>query len=110
MLLRGGDLDVNEYGESISGDTLLVLFNADHELNLPFILPVLDSRGHWLVVCDTYLPEWHGRKRWKGGKPYQLRACSLVIFKHVSGAKPESPTVGTSRARGSRRNPGPTAS
>ena len=102
MLLRGGDLDVNEYGESISGDTLLVLFNADHELNLPFTLPVLDPRGHWIVVCDTWLPEWHGRKRWKGGKPYQLRACSLVIFRYVPGGKGEPPATNSGRPRGNR--------
>jgi hypothetical protein len=118
LLLRGNDLDVDEYGESISGDTLLILFNADHELNLPFTLPILEPRGHWLVVVDTYLPEWHGRKRWKGGKPYLLRACSTVIFRYVPPAPPDTATPRKAQGRETprqetgvepRRKPTPTA-
>ena len=79
--------------------------SADHELNLPFTLPVLEPRGHWLVVVDTYLPEWHGRKRWKGGKPYLLRACSTVIFRYVPPSKPEPVPLRMADGRDTARKP-----
>ena len=81
MLLHGDNLDVNEYGQAISGDTLLVLFNADHELNIPFTLPAVGRRSVWLLAFDTFQPTWGGKKRWKPHKPYPLRACSVAVFR-----------------------------
>ena len=88
VVLRGDDLDVNEYGEAISGDTLLVLFNADHVLHIDFHLPALDRKHHWVLAFDTYQPEWGGRKRWKTKKAYVLRACSVAVFRLERGATP----------------------
>src|SRR5262249_31927739 len=47
MLLRGDDIDVDEYGETISGETLLVLFNGDHAMNIDFTLPKFDKTQRW---------------------------------------------------------------
>jgi glycogen operon protein len=37
--LLGGDIDVDDRGEAIRGDTILLLFNADHANTIPFALP-----------------------------------------------------------------------
>src|SRR5262249_26466031 len=55
MLLRGDNIDVDEYGATISGDTLLILFNADHALDIAFTLPKLDKRQYWDLAFDTYV-------------------------------------------------------
>ena len=49
-----GDLirDVDERGEPIVGDTLLLLFNAHHEA-IPFTLPVTKAEHHWERLLDT---------------------------------------------------------
>ena len=50
-----GDLigDVDERGEAITGDTLLILLNAHHEA-LPFRLPAPGPAGRqWERVFDT---------------------------------------------------------
>ncbi|RPI86651.1 MAG: glycogen debranching enzyme GlgX, partial [Planctomycetaceae bacterium] len=91
VVLRGDSLDVNEYGETISGDTLLVLFNADHVLSIPFVLPFEDRKQHWVLAFDTYLPEWEGRRKWKPKKPYPLRACSVAVFRSESISAKDRP-------------------
>ncbi|MBS0261015.1 MAG: glycogen debranching protein GlgX [Planctomycetes bacterium] len=84
MLVRGENIDVDEYGATISGDTLLILFNADHALNIEFTLPKIDKKSYWRLVFDTFVPEWGERKSWDGGKDYPLRACSLAVFRRQS--------------------------
>ena len=39
VLLYGDSIDVDEHGEAIQGDTMLLLFNADHATNITFTLP-----------------------------------------------------------------------
>ena len=49
-----GDMidDENERGESIAGDTILVLLNAHHE-TLPFTLPLTKADQQWERLFDT---------------------------------------------------------
>jgi glycogen operon protein len=80
LLLRGDNIDTDEYGATISGDTLLILFNADHALDLSFTLPKIDKH-YWEMVFDTFAPEWRNRNSTPRGRVYRLRACSLAVFR-----------------------------
>ena len=52
--LFGDNIDVDEHGETISGDTMLLLFNADHANTIPFMLPPTADEGQpWELVFDT---------------------------------------------------------
>src|SRR5581483_10977454 len=44
--------DVDEHGEPIVGDTMLLLLNAHHEA-IPFTLPGTKPRQHWRLLLDT---------------------------------------------------------
>jgi glycogen operon protein len=76
-----GDLigDVDERGEPIVGDTLLLLLNGHHE-PLPFVLPVTKEEHHWERLLDTAdLAET--TQTWKAGEPYPLKERSLAVLR-----------------------------
>ena len=80
MLLSGDTIDeVNERGETASGDSLLVLLNA-HGDRVPFTLPALDADQQWQRVLDTADPEATERAFKSGGR-YPLQGQSLAVFK-----------------------------
>jgi isoamylase len=80
MLLAGNAIEeVNQRGEPIVGDTLLVLLNADSE-PIPFKLPDLDPDHHWQRIFDTAEPQGPER-RLKGSLRYLLDGRSLAVFK-----------------------------
>ncbi len=81
--LFGEHIDVDERGEEISGDTLLLLFNADHDLTIPFTLPDLDENHVWELLLDSADAK-ASRGRFESGKPYQLQPCSLVVLRDHS--------------------------
>ena len=61
MLLSGTAIEeVNERGEPIIGDTLLVLLNG-HNDKVPFTLPPLDADQQWQRVFDTFDPHGAGQ-------------------------------------------------
>ena len=70
MLLAGNAIEeVDEHGEPIVGDTLLVLLNA-HSEDVPFTLPALEADQQWLRVVR------HGRS--EGARaPVQARADAI---------------------------------
>jgi glycogen operon protein len=70
--------DVDERGEPISGDTLLVLINAHHE-PIPFTLPATKPEHHWERLLDT-ADDGAGQEGWPGGQQYLLQARSLVLL------------------------------
>jgi isoamylase len=80
MLLNGSAIEeVDERGESIMGDTLLLLLNAHNE-DVPFTLPPLDENHQWGRVLDTFDP--HGPDRsFQSGGPYPLKGRSMALFK-----------------------------
>jgi len=90
-LLRGENVDINETGELVSGDTLLLLFNGDQKLDIMFVLPELDNGDEWQALIDTaedefMLPPDLTRSQ------YLLRACSVVILRQQAPVLTESST------------------
>src|SRR5439155_6524759 len=83
MLLSGSAIEeVNERGEPITGDTLLVLLNG-HTAKMPFTLPLLGPDQQWQRVFDTSDP--HGTERiYNAGGRYPLQARSVAVFKILS--------------------------
>jgi glycogen operon protein len=83
MLLSGTAIEeVDERGQLIIGDTLLVLLNG-HDANVPFVLPTLDPDEHWLRVIDTADP--HARdQRFKPGDAYELPGRSVAVLTAAS--------------------------
>lgn len=84
MRLAGEVIDeVDELGDRIVGDTLLILLNSSHK-HVPFHLPQ-PARGQcWEAICDTANLS-DERKHMAGGAPYPLEARSLALLRLVSG-------------------------
>jgi glycogen operon protein len=88
--------DVNERGEPIIGDTLMLLLNAHHE-PIPFTLPVTRPEHHWETIFDTADPAL-GTKYFESKQTYQLNGRSTVLLRArvrqdegpVSGAQVET--------------------
>jgi glycogen operon protein len=97
-----GDLigEVNDRGEPIVGDTLLVLLNAHHE-PIPFALPPTNPNHHWerlyATAEDPAPPTAHG-----AGESYPLRDRSVALFRTVPAEQPE-PVVAPLRAEAGRK-------
>jgi isoamylase len=71
--------EVDERGERIKGDTLLLLFNAHHE-PIPFTLPAHRANQNWQRVLDTMDPQAEPQTL-QGGSPYELQAHSLAVLR-----------------------------
>ena len=98
--LRGGRIDVNEYGEPIIGDHILVLYNADHTLNIPFNLPPIETGEPWQRLFDTAIDEPDGEPI--KASTYDLQPVSVAVFRSpvkadVEQAFPVEESVATSR-------------
>lgn len=98
--LRGGRIDVDEYGEPIIGDHVLMLFNADHEVTVPFNLPAIETGEPWRRLFDTATNEHNGEII--KASTYDVQSVSVVAFcSHVEAdAEPVFPpteSVATSR-------------
>jgi len=78
-----GDLigDVDERGEPIRGETLMVLLNAHHEA-LPFMLPTTKPEHHWECLIETYNPARQVPPLGSGEK-FELKARSLAVFRTI---------------------------
>ena len=76
-----GDLigDVDERGQEITGDSMLILMNAFHE-PIAFTIPARFKGERWQRLFDTARPvaeaEWFASEQ-----PYQLAGRSLVLFR-----------------------------
>jgi isoamylase len=80
VVLFGDCIDVDEEGEEIRGDTILILFNADHATEIPFSLPVIEEQRPWQRLLDSFeaeVPEYE----FAGGTFYPLRPCSMAVFR-----------------------------
>ncbi len=98
--LAGGRIDVDEYGESIIGGHLLILFNADHVQEIPFALPTLENGAQWerlfdtsLDVVDVAVPA-DEREDVSSAAEYGLQPCSMVVFRAPA---PEAAENGAAR-------------
>jgi isoamylase len=76
-----GDLigDVDEKGEPLVGETLLLLLNAHHE-PLPFVLPVTNPGHYWERMLDTAEPEVDPA-RFDARQQYPLQERSMVVLR-----------------------------
>jgi isoamylase len=82
MLLSGNAIEeVDERGERITGDTLLVLLNA-HTDKVPFTMPPLEADQQWQRLLDTV--EEHAAERlYKTATRYALQGRSVAVFRLV---------------------------
>jgi isoamylase len=80
--LYGQSIDVDEHGEEINGDTLLLLFNADHATRIDFTLPALEAGQKYELLLDTSLKD-EGVTHVVDGPLYQLSPCSMALFKLI---------------------------
>jgi isoamylase len=73
--------ELDDRGNRIVDDTLLILLNAHHE-PIPFTLPAHRRKVRWEVVLDTYDPSLDRKKRrlMRGGEIYDLKDRSLVVL------------------------------
>jgi glycogen operon protein len=78
MLLAGELHEVDERGEPIVGDTILVLLNA-HSDKVPFTLPCIEPPRLWRRVFDTIHPQTPERS-YKPGVRYPLQGRSVAVF------------------------------
>jgi len=76
-------LEVNERGERIVGETLLVMLNGGGAAT-PFALPATATSERWETVFDTADP-WISGRRMRGGDRYDLQGRSLAVMALRSG-------------------------
>ena len=81
-MLLGGDAipTPDEYGNRISGDSLLVLMNAYHE-PVAFTLPAIEWGRDWELVADTADGSGATRPRTPAGGKIETVGRSMVILK-----------------------------
>ncbi len=76
-----GDLigEVDERGEPIVGETLMMLLNSHHE-NVPFTLPATKVEHHWERIIDTAEPAAEAAA-FQEKDVYTVQARSLVLLR-----------------------------
>jgi glycogen operon protein len=79
--LNGGAIDVDDHGEPIFGDTMLLMFNADHASTIPFAFPKPVNGDPWEVVFDTARPELTGESDVPPEPTHALAPCSVAVFR-----------------------------
>ncbi len=87
--------EVDETGNPIVGDTLLVLLNAHHE-SLPMILPQQKKDQVWETILDTRYPKGvpDTAQQLEGEQPYELIGRSLALLGLKDLARPGHASAG----------------
>lgn len=82
-----GDLmnEVNERGDPIVGDTLMLLINAHWE-EIEFTLPGTSAGQLWQSVIDTHLPEEEVPRVFEARQVYSLFGRTLALLRTVAPA------------------------
>jgi isoamylase len=82
LRLAGDAIDeVDDRGNRVIDDTLLILLNAHHE-SIPFVLPAHRARIRWELLLDTRESTGKRQQRpLRGGETYDLEARSLVLLR-----------------------------
>jgi isoamylase len=76
--------EVDERGELLVDDVLLILLSAHHE-PLPFTLPPTPDEDGWELVVDTSQPNpCEGKTRRPAGETLELGARSLVLLRSTA--------------------------
>ena len=85
VMLAGDALaEVNEQGELLVDDTLLLLFNA-HTAPVEFRLPAAEDGTPWDVVIDTSVAELDPQRNHPPGGTLSLAERSLMLLRRTSG-------------------------
>jgi glycogen operon protein len=71
--------EVNERGERIVGDTLLLMLNAGDE-GVTFMLPANPAVERWDTLVDTADP-WLPPRRLRAGDRYDVQGRSMAVMK-----------------------------
>lgn len=78
--LAGDEIgDLNDRGELLVGDTLLLLLNAHHEA-IPFTLPAARPEHRWLLILDTADPAAEAPER-EPGLQHDLQGRSVAVYR-----------------------------
>ena len=84
MLLNGKLItEVNEYGEPIKYDVLLLIVNSYWE-PISFTLPYEDVGNEWELLVDTNTGEVNGGNK-SVSYVYEIASRSLVLLKNING-------------------------
>jgi glycogen operon protein len=81
--------EMNERGEPITGDTLLLLLNAHHD-SIPFLLPITKVDQEWEVLLDTSTPSGGPPAVVESKEEYLLRGRSMVLLRSRQTAPPQA--------------------
>ncbi|MBI2818622.1 MAG: glycogen debranching enzyme GlgX, partial [Acidobacteria bacterium] len=80
VLLNGSDLDeTDEQGNPVRGDTLFLMFNADHR-HIRFVFPSRKPEERWERLLDTADLKW-GRHYLLKDHSYKLSGRSVAVFR-----------------------------
>ncbi len=85
-----GELD--DHGEAIEGDTVLLLLNAHHE-NVPFMLPTPVENAYWEPLMDTAQFPGHLNNT-KAGTEYEVFGRSIALLRLTTPTKEEQQKQG----------------
>ena len=94
-----GDLigEIDERGEPIKGDSILLLMNAHHEA-ISFMLPKTRGGQRWERVLDTADPQGES-PQYNGAEGYDLQARSIAVFRtEPPREQDEAPNAGSAAA------------
>ena len=76
-------MERDQRGHAMTGETLLILLNADYQA-LDFILPAHKKASHWSIVVNTATRNRGDRGRrksfFRGGRPFTIEGRSLAVF------------------------------
>jgi glycogen operon protein len=92
VLLRGGQIDVDERGATILANSMLAVFNADHANTIDFSLPTVgDGEEPWELVFDTSNDTIEPAV--KAESPHSLQPCSMALFRAPLKQMTEEPLL-----------------
>ncbi len=86
--------DLDEDGDRIIGDTIVILMNAYHDA-VPFILPTFEGERHWEKMVDTADPDAEAAFH-ESGEEFNLAGRSLSLFRLREEQKTVAETSGVS--------------
>jgi glycogen operon protein len=88
----GKGIDTDQRGEQIDGDTILLLFNGDHQNAIDFHLPPTERGLPWELLIDTFRDDNADAPRPVEGT-FKLMPCSAAAFRSQTPMEKTAATV-----------------